>query len=646
MTTQKVTVVLDIADIGGNLFSRGSVRIFPSVRLPDPADQVLLEQAPARASFGRTGPPGVDLYPNDLIGPQNGNGTPGWTYTVYYDGCPGNPAPWSFYLLSANGGTQRLSELAAVPAAQPGAQYVPLPNAPPSSASQVLGLASDSPMVTEWVDQSGGGGGSGTVTSVSVATANGFAGTVASPATTPAVTLKTTANGLLKGNSTTGAVSAAAAGTDYLAPNGSGAALTGITASQAGADASGAASAALASAEAYTDTETARAEAAEALKLARASNLSDLASASTARTNLGLGSAATHASTDFDAAGAAAAVSGAVAAELGAAGGIATLDGSGRVPAAQLALALLAASNLSDLASAATARGNLGLGSAALLAASAVLQAASNLSDLASAPAARTNLGLGSAAVLAASAVAQTANNLSDLASASTARTNLGLGAAALIGTPVIIGNGGTGQATQQAAINALTGTQSSGKVLRSDGTNAALDTIKSGDLPAATTGAQGAVKLDGTAGDIQPVGTAGAAGSAGQAADAGHVHKGFAKLATTGTAGFTLTNGTPNIISWTAPSDGAVHMFVCVSVAHVTSAETGGTVQVIYQSPITGVTNHFTQILAGGLGTDTNGQTGTTIFALVQPGATVTVQQTVALTAGAATVYAELWGN
>ena len=48
----------------------------------------------------------------------------------------------------------------------------------------------------------------------------------------------------------------------------------------------------------------------------------------------------------------------------------------------------------------------------------------------------------------------------------------------------VSIANGGTGSTTQQTAINALTGTQSSGKYLRSDGTNSTLTTIQAGDVP------------------------------------------------------------------------------------------------------------------------------------------------------------------
>jgi hypothetical protein len=85
-----------------------------------------------------------------------------------------------------------------------------------------------------------------------------------------------------------------------------------------------------------------------------ANNLSDLSNVSTARTNLGLGTAATHAATDF----------------------------------------LLAANNLSDLANAGTARTNLGLGTAATHAATDFLQASNNLSDLGNTATARTNLGV------------------------------------------------------------------------------------------------------------------------------------------------------------------------------------------------------------------------------------------------------------
>jgi hypothetical protein len=89
---------------------------------------------------------------------------------------------------------------------------------------------------------------------------------------------------------------------------------------------------------------------------------------------------------------------------------------------------LLSANNLSDLQNAATARTNLGLGTAAVQNVSYFLQTANNLSDLANAGTARTNLGLGTAAVQNTGFFLQTANNLSDVANAATARTNLGLG--------------------------------------------------------------------------------------------------------------------------------------------------------------------------------------------------------------------------
>lgn len=123
MTTPKVTLVLNSADIEGHLFGFGHAYIFPDpavLRIPSVEDDLLLENAHAEVYFDGNGAPELDLYPNDLIGPQQGDGSPGWPYWIRYSNCPGDPEPWAFYLLSTNGDRQSLSDLAEAPVVVPG----------------------------------------------------------------------------------------------------------------------------------------------------------------------------------------------------------------------------------------------------------------------------------------------------------------------------------------------------------------------------------------------------------------------------------------------------------------------------------------------------------------------------------------------
>jgi hypothetical protein len=97
---------------------------------------------------------------------------------------------------------------------------LPVANGGTGTASPSIVAGSNVTVTGTWPNQTINSiaGGSGTVTSASVVSANGLAGTVANPTTTPAITLSTTVTGLVKGNGT--ALSAATAGTDYVAPGG------------------------------------------------------------------------------------------------------------------------------------------------------------------------------------------------------------------------------------------------------------------------------------------------------------------------------------------------------------------------------------------------------------------------------------------
>jgi trimeric autotransporter adhesin len=214
---------------------------------------------------------------------------------------------------------------------------------------------------------------------------------------------------------------------------------------------------------------------------------------------------------------------------------------------------------------------------------------------------------------------------------------------------PLALTQGGTGQAAAAAAYNALSPMTTTGDIEYESGANTAArlggnttttknfltstgsgsasaapawGTIASGDMPAGTTSAQGALQLDGTAGDIKAAGQSASAGSNGKSADSGHIHPPgsaflctptqFApaaqKIFTTTSTSFTWvtpsattvaagSNGgeISTVASWSSPSAGVL------DVATTTGWATSGTVTVAASGATTAVVT-YTGIAVGQL--------------------------------------------
>jgi hypothetical protein len=105
---------------------------------------------------------------------------------------------------------------------------------------------------------------------------------------------------------------------------------------------------------------------------------------------------------------------------------------------------------------------------------------------------------------------------------------------------------------------------------------------------------------------------------------------------------GFVLQNATPTILATTVviPNDGNNHLLQVVSTVNVSSTETGGAVQLVVTDGPTGRTATVT-IQAGGSGTGLTNST--TQSYVVGPGSTVQINQSSALSAGAATFSARV---
>jgi hypothetical protein len=118
---------------------------------------------------------------------------------------------------------------------------------------------------------------------------------------------------------------------------------------------------------------------------------------------------------------------------------------------------------------------------------------------------------------------------------------------------------------------------------------------------------------------------------------------QGLALQATTGAAGFALQNATPTIITWTPPNDGNLHRVILFLTQLVTVGTTGGQINLNFNDPSGGAQSR--QVQTGTHGTGFIAPLAPMYFT-VQANVAVALIQQSAMSGGACTVYAELWGS